>query len=172
MHPLAPRRLFLIGPMGAGKSTIGKALASALGLEFLDSDKVIEERTGASIPLIFEIEGETGFRDREAAIIDELTQRDGIVLATGGGAILREENRAALVARGTVVYLHASVSQQLARTVHDTNRPLLQTEDREAKLAELMAFREPLYRDVADIIIDTEGNSPRKVINAIMHFLR
>lgn len=164
--------IYLIGPMGAGKSTIGKALAQAASLEFVDSDREIEERTGASIPLIFEIEGEEGFRDREAAMIDELTQRNGIVLATGGGAIMRPENREVLKARGTVVYLHAPVSQQLARTAHDSNRPLLQTEDRAGKLTELMRIREPLYRQIADIVIQTEGQGPRKIVNQILGDLR
>ncbi|MGC9456283.1 MAG: shikimate kinase AroK [Halothiobacillaceae bacterium] len=170
--PLSTRNIFLIGPMGAGKSTIGKALASATGLAFVDSDREIEERTGAAIPLIFEIEGEAGFRDRESAMIDELTQKTGIVLATGGGAIMRPENREALKARGTVVYLHAPVAQQLARTAHDTNRPLLQTEDRAARLTELMKLREPLYREIADIVVLTDGQGPRKIVNQILRDLR
>jgi len=159
--------IFLIGPMGAGKSTIGKLLAQNLGLGFTDSDKEIESRTGASIPLIFEIEGEQGFRDREAAIIDELTADSNLVLATGGGAILRAENRDALKNRGTVIYLHTTVAQQAERTAFDTQRPLLQTGDRTAKLATLMEEREPLYRDCADIVIETQGRTPRSVVELI-----
>lgn len=159
--------IFLIGPMGAGKSTIGKLLAQQLNWRFIDSDKEIETRTGASIPLIFEIEGEQGFRDREANIIDELTTGANLVLATGGGAILRSENRDALKNRGTVVYLHATVAQQAERTAFDTQRPLLQTGDRTAKLSALMQEREPLYRDCADIIVETQGRTPKAVVDLI-----
>ena len=165
------KNLFLIGPMGAGKTTIGKQLAQALGWTFVDSDKEIEARTGATIPLIFEIEGEAGFRQREAAMIDELTRTEHTVLATGGGAILRKDNRAALMSRGTVIYLHATVSQQAERTAFDTQRPLLQTADRTAKLAELMQQREPLYRSCADLVIETQGKTPRVVVDTIcQHF--
>ena len=152
-------RIFLIGPMGAGKTTIGRQLAAALHLEFVDSDHEIEARTGVNIPTIFDIEGEEGFRKREAAVIDELTQRDGIILATGGGAVLREENRQHLAGRGLVIYLYATVDRLLDRTRRDKNRPLLQTEDPRAKLTELMAVRDPLYRQVADIIYDTGADS-------------
>ncbi len=159
--------LILIGPMGAGKSTIGKMLAHQLNLPFLDSDKEIEQRTGATIPLIFEIEGEAGFRDREVAIIEEVTRTTGWVLATGGGAILRPENRQLFAERGFVVYLHASVHQQAERTAMDTQRPLLQTADRFGKLRELMTEREPLYRAAADLIIETANKSPRAVVDLI-----
>ncbi|OZB37142.1 MAG: shikimate kinase I [Halothiobacillus sp. 14-56-357] len=163
--------IILIGPMGAGKSTIGKMLAHSMNLPFYDSDKEIEHRTGATIPLIFEIEGEAGFRDREVAVIDELTQTSGWVLATGGGAILRPENRAVFAERGFVVYLHATVQQQAERTAMDTQRPLLQTKDRAGKLNELMTMREPLYRGVADLIIETAGKSPKVVVDLIRHHL-
>lgn len=154
--------------MGAGKSTIGRQLARALNFEFIDSDKEIETRTGVDIPLIFELEGEDGFRKREQAAIDALTARKGIVLATGGGAVLNDENRRHLASRGTVVYLQTSVEQQLKRTAHDRNRPLLQTRDPEKKLAELMAQREPLYREVADWIIETDGCRVRDVVSKIL----
>ncbi len=158
--------------MGAGKSTSGRLLARTLGMSFVDSDKVIEERTGASIPLIFEVEGEEGFRQRERAVIDELTRQGGIVLATGGGAILAPENRAALHSRGKVVYLHASIEQQLARTAHDRNRPLLQTPNRRARIEELMAMREPLYRETAHLVVETDGLKPRIVVQRIIRGLR
>ncbi len=163
-----PGSFFLVGPMGAGKSTIGRQLARQLGLQFLDSDREIEERTGVDIPLIFELEGETGFRAREKAVIDELTARPGIVLATGGGAILDPENRRHLGTRGCVVYLHTSVDHQLKRTERDRNRPLLQTEDPRARLEELMRIREPLYRETADIVIDTDGCRIRDVVKDIV----
>lgn len=162
-----PTNIILIGPMGAGKSTIGKMLAHSLHLPFIDSDKEIEHRTGATIPLIFEIEGEAGFRDREVAVIGEITRSTGWVLATGGGAILRPENRAVFAERGFVVYLHATVAQQAERTAMDTQRPLLQTKDRTGKLSELMRMREPLYRETADLIIETAGKSPKMVVDLI-----
>ncbi len=159
--------VFLVGPMGAGKTTIGKQLANALGLTFKDSDHEIVERTGASIPWIFDVEGEEGFRRREREMIGELSAREGLVLATGGGAVLAKENRRHLKERGTVVYLQASIEQLLKRTARDKNRPLLQTEDPRAKLEALMAEREPLYRETADIIINTEQRSLKGVIKEI-----
>ncbi|MDD3576756.1 MAG: shikimate kinase AroK [Halothiobacillus sp.] len=165
------KHIILIGPMGAGKSTIGKMLAHSMNLPFFDSDKEIEHRTGATIPLIFEIEGEAGFRDREVAVIEELTRTSGWVLATGGGAILRPENRAVFAERGFVVYLHATVQQQAERTAMDTQRPLLQTKDRAGKLNELMTMREPLYRGAADLIIETAGKSPKVVVDLIRQYL-
>ncbi|RMG27838.1 MAG: shikimate kinase AroK [Gammaproteobacteria bacterium] len=167
-----PGNLFLVGPMGAGKSTIGRQLARVLGLPFEDSDRVIEARTGVDIPFIFEKEGEAGFRRREKAVIDELTRRDGIVLATGGGAVLDPDNRRRLAARGMVIYLHASVDQQLARTARDRNRPLLQTEDPRARLASLFAERDPLYREVADLVVETDGRSVREVVQRLQRLLR
>ncbi|GAA6146840.1 MAG: shikimate kinase AroK [Thalassolituus sp.] len=156
--------VFLIGPMGAGKSTIGRLLSQELKFEFYDSDKVIEDRCGADIPWIFDKEGEAGFREREESVIDELTQQKGIVLSTGGGAVLRAENRQHLASRGTVIYLCTSVEQQLARTARDRNRPLLQTANPEAVLRKLFEERDPLYRSVADIIIETDQRNPRWVI--------
>lgn len=155
------KRVFLVGPMGAGKTTIGRALAQQLKLEFIDSDTEIEERTGADIPWIFDVEGEEGFRDREEQVIEELTGRDGIVLATGGGAVIRLTNRNALAGRGYVIYLHATVDQQSARTSRDRRRPLLQGDDPRGMLEKLMTVRDPLYREIADYIIDTDGRSAR-----------
>jgi shikimate kinase len=159
--------LFLVGPMGAGKTTIGKRLARRLGYEFRDCDRILEQRTGVDIPLIFELEGEEGFRDRESALLDELTQESGIVLATGGGAVLRPENRAHLLCRGFVVHLGTSVEEQLRRTEHDSNRPLLQTPDRRACLEKLKRTRDPLYREVADLSISTDGRRAHKVVQDI-----
>jgi len=161
------RSIFLVGPMGAGKSTIGAELARHLDFAFHDSDATIEERSGVPVSLIFEIEGEAGFRRREAAIIDELTQLPDIVLATGGGAVLDPENRKYLTGRGTVIYLHASVKQLLRRTANDRNRPLLQTDDPERKLTELMAEREPLYREVADLIVNTGNRTVGRIAKSI-----
>lgn len=155
--------LFLVGLMGAGKSTIGRHLAKSLGRAFVDSDHEIEARTGASIPLIFDVEGEPGFRQREKKVIDELTLREDIVLATGGGAVLDPENRAHLRARGFVVYLYATVDQLFARTAKDRNRPLLQTANPRARFEELMNARDPLYREIADLVVDT---GPRTVKSA------
>ena len=166
-----PGSFFLIGPMGAGKSTIGRQLARQLGLRFIDSDREIEHRTGVDIPLIFELEGEAGFRAREKAVIDELTREPGIVLATGGGAILDPDNRRHLRARGHVIYLHTSVDQQLKRTARDRNRPLLRTDDPRARLQALMAEREPLYRNTADLVVETDGCRIREVVNRILDAL-
>ena len=162
------RNLILVGPMGAGKSTIGRLLAKELRLPFKDSDKEIEQRTGASIPLIFDVEGEGGFRERERAVIAELSMQDGLVLATGGGAVMRPENRLALHAGGRVVYLHTSVEQQIDRTSRDRNRPLLRTANPAQVLRDLMAMRDPLYREVADIIIETDERPPRMVVQEIL----
>ena len=167
-----PGSVFLTGPMGAGKSTIGRQLAKQLKRPFHDSDHEIANRTGVDIPLIFELEGEPGFRKREAAIIDELTGLPGIILATGGGAILDPANRQHLKERGTVIYLHTSVDQQLSRTARDRNRPLLQTEDPRGRLEALMAVREPLYREIADLVIDTDGRRVQDVVREISHYLK
>lgn len=154
--------------MGAGKSTIGRLLAKELRLPFKDSDKEIEQRTGADIPWIFDVEGEQGFREREQAVIAELAQQDGLVLATGGGVVMRPENRRALHAGGRVVYLHTSVEQQIDRTARDRNRPLLRTANPAQVLRDLMAVRDPLYREVADIIIETDERPPRMVVQEIL----
>lgn len=161
--------IFLIGPMGAGKTTIGRQLARELKLPFYDSDRVIEEHTGASIPLIFDVEGEDGFRKREQAAIDELTSMDNIVLATGGGAVLRAQNRKHLTERGTTFYLYTDLEALLERTRKDKNRPLLHGEESpETILRKLMQQRDPLYRQTADHIIDTGNCSIRGVIKAII----
>ncbi len=164
--------IFLIGPMGVGKTTIGRRLAQTLRREFFDSDHEVERRAGASIPLIFEMEGEVGFRIREKAVIAELTQRPGIILATGGGAILDPDNRRCLGGRGLVVYLIASVEEQLRRIAQDAHRPLLQTADPRARLAQLFEQRDPLYREVADGIVVTEGRPARQVLRDILHQLQ
>jgi len=153
--------------MGAGKTTIGRALAQKLKLEFVDSDQVIEERTGADIPWIFDVEGESGFRDREQRVIAELTQRDGILLATGGGVVMRPENRLALAGRGIVVYLYTSLEQQIERTGRDRHRPLLQGKDPAATLRELMEVRDPLYREIADYVVETDGLTARQVAQSL-----
>ena len=166
-----PGSLFLTGPMGAGKSTIGRQLSRQLGKTFHDSDHEIEQRTGVDIPLIFELEGEAGFRTRETAVIDELTRLPDIVLAMGGGAIMDPVNRQHLNERGCVIYLHASIKQQLERTAKDRNRPLLQTADPKSRLEELMQLRDPLYREIADITIETDGMRVRDVVRKIIRQL-
>jgi len=168
----SPGSLFLTGPMGAGKSTIGRQLSRQLRMPFHDSDREIEHRTGVNIPLIFEFEGEAGFRKRESIIIGELTRLPNIILATGGGVILDSDNRQHLKQRGQVIYLHASVEQQLARTARDRNRPLLQTENPRQRLAELMQVREPLYREIADLVVDTDGKRVRDVVREIVEYCR
>jgi shikimate kinase / 3-dehydroquinate synthase len=160
--------IFLVGLMGAGKTTIGRMLARKLGMRFVDSDHEIEARTGASIPWIFEIEGEASFRKREADMIRELTGQHGIVLATGGGAVLDPANRALLTERGTVVYLRASINSILQRTSHDKNRPLLRTPDPRKKLEELMTQREHLYREIAHLVIDTGRPNVQSMVNTIL----
>ena len=165
-------RIFLVGPMGAVKTTIGKYLAQHLKLQFADTDTEIEVRTGADIPWIFDVEGEEGFRDREQQVVEELTLWDDVVLATGGGVIIRPQNRQALGARGYVVYLHATVDEQVRRTRRDRRRPLLQNGDPEEVLRSLMAIRDPLYREIADHIIETDGCSPRTVAQRLVRELQ
>ena len=157
--------------MGAGKSAVGRQLARQLHLEFVDSDEEVEKRTGVDIPFIFEKEGEAGFRKREAKVIDDLSQKDGIVMATGGGAIMDPQNRNNLGARGMVVYLHTSVDQQLSRTRKGRDRPLLDNDDPRAVLETLMAAREPLYREIADLTVDTDGRKVRAVVSEIIERL-
>jgi 3-dehydroquinate synthase len=166
-HP-KNNNLFLVGLMGAGKTTIGRQLARKLGMRFVDSDHEIEARTGASIPWIFEIEGEGSFRRREADMIRELSAQDGLVLATGGGAVLNPASRALLAERGTVIYLRASIGSILQRTSHDKNRPLLQTADPRSKLEELLAQRDPLYREIADLVIDTGRPNVQSMVQTIL----
>ncbi|MFN3581703.1 MAG: shikimate kinase AroK [Pseudomonas sp.] len=165
------RNVFLVGPMGAGKSTIGRLLAKELKYPFKDSDREIEARTGADIPWIFDVEGEEGFRQREEAMIAELVLENGIVLATGGGVVMRDANRKALSANGLVVYLRTSVDQQLQRTAKDRQRPLLLNADPEKVLRDLMAKRDPYYSEIADITIDTDQRGPKVVVNTILNRL-
>ena len=164
-------RVFLVGPMGAGKTTIGKYLAQQLNLEFADTDTEIEARTGADIPWIFDVEGEQGFRDREQQAVEEMTLWDNVLLATGGGVIMRQENRRVLAARGFVIYLHATVDEQVRRTHRDRRRPLLQDGDPEEILRDLMVVRDPLYREIADHVIDTVSCSPRTVAQNLVRDL-
>ncbi|HKQ23519.1 MAG TPA: shikimate kinase AroK [Burkholderiales bacterium] len=166
-----PGSIFLVGMMGAGKTSVGRVLAKRLQKTFYDSDHVIEDRTGVKIPLIFDIEGEPGFRIRESAVVDELTALRDIVLATGGGAVLSERNRDRLRTRGTVVYLRASVRDLLNRTRHDKNRPLLQAADPRARLTELYEKRDPLYREVARVTVDTGNQSIASLVNRLCQLL-
>ncbi|MCC6934896.1 MAG: shikimate kinase [Thermomicrobiales bacterium] len=164
--------IFLIGPMGSGKTAVGQQLARMLRTPFVDSDAEIEARTGAEIALIFEKEGEAGFREREREVIDELTRREPVVLSTGGGAILLPENRDCLKSRGAVVYLRTSVAQQASRVRPGRQRPLLAGVDATAKLAELMAFREPLYSGTADLTIPTDERKVKAVAEHVLRELR
>ena len=160
--------IFLIGLMGAGKSTVGRVLARKLNSRFIDSDHALEERCGVKIPTIFEMEGEAGFRKREAQIIEELTQEKGLILATGGGSVLLPENRRALSERGTVVYLHANPIELWHRTKGGEGRPLLQNGDPKAILENLYALRDPLYREIADHIIETGKPSVNQLVNTLL----
>ncbi len=166
------KNIYLIGPMGAGKSTIGRQVASLLGLDFDDSDHEIQRRTGVDNPTIFDFEGEEGFRKREKSVIDDLSQRDGLVMATGGGSVLDPENRRNLSSRGFVVYLYCSPEQQYERTLRDRNRPLLQTEDPLEKLKSLLEERDPFYRQTADIVVTTEKRSANSVAKEIVDKFR
>lgn len=163
--------LFLVGMMAAGKTTLGRLLANSLGREFLDSDLEIERRTGADVSWIFDVEGEDGFRDREHKVLDELTRRSGVVLATGGGAVLREANRDNLRARGTVVYIKAGVDQIVERTRRDRGRPLLQGGDLRARVTTLVREREHLYRATAHIVCCTRGRSSKMLAEEILETL-
>lgn len=163
------RNIFLVGPMGAGKSTIGRQLAQELHLEFYDSDQEIERRTGADIGWVFDIEGEEGFRQREEKVIEDLTELQGIVLATGGGSIKSRENRNRLSARGIVVYLETSIDKQFARTQRDKRRPLIaNADDPRGTLEGLAAERNPLYEEIADIVVKTDDQSAKIVANQII----
>ncbi|HCA76441.1 MAG: shikimate kinase AroK [Pseudomonadota bacterium] len=162
------RNIFLVGPMGAGKSTIGRHLADELHLEFFDSDQEIERRSGADITWIFDLEGEDGFRKREENVINDLTDKQGIVLATGGGSIMTKAVRNRLSARGIVVYLQTTIDKQVARTQRDKRRPLLQKDDPEKVLRELAELRNPLYEEVADYVVETDDQSARAVANQII----
>ncbi|WP_148861708.1 shikimate kinase AroK [Marinobacter fonticola] len=166
-----PERIVLVGPMGAGKSTIGRLLARELGYYFVDSDRLIEERCGADIPWIFDVEGEDGFRTRESNILEELSREKGAVIATGGGAVMREINHESLRRNALVVYLKTSVEQQYDRTRRDRNRPLLQHDDPKSILGDLFARRDPLYSHLADIVMMTDRKSPRLVVRQLINRL-
>ncbi len=159
--------IFLVGMMGAGKSAVGRQLAARLGLRFVDTDHEIQSRTGVTIPVIFEVEGEAGFRRREEAVIDELSTSEGTVFATGGGAILSASTRARLKQRGFTIYLHAKVHDLLQRTRNDRNRPLLQCVDPRSRLEALLTEREPLYREVADLVVETGRPSVGRLVDCI-----
>jgi len=163
------RNIFLIGPMGAGKSTIGRELAEKLHLDFYDSDQEIERRTGADIAWVFDLEGEEGFRKREETVIDDLSEMQGIVLATGGGSVISTQIRNRLSARGIVVYLETTIDKQVARTQRDRRRPLLQTSEEPRKVLERLALeRNPLYEEIADVIVPTDDQSAKIVANKII----
>ena len=164
--------IFLIGPMGAGKTSIGKMLAQELGLKFMDTDHEIEKRTGVDIPWIFDVEGEAGFRKRERDIVKELVDQTGVVLSTGGGTVVDAESRNFLAARGVVVYLHATVVQQYERVYKDTKRPLIgNQENPKEALDNLFSEREPLYQEIADAVFETDNKSVHRVVRDIIEFL-
>tara|TARA_R110001583_G_scaffold43107_3_gene137047 strand:+ start:2158 stop:2676 length:519 start_codon:yes stop_codon:yes gene_type:complete len=166
------RNIFLIGPMGAGKSTIGRELADRLHLEFFDSDQEIERRTGADIAWVFDLEGEEGFRKREEGVIEDLSEKQGIVLATGGGSVISDQVRNHLSARGIVVYLETTIDKQVARTQRDRRRPLLQTSEKPRTVLENLAVeRNPLYEEIADVVIKTDDQSAKVVAHKIIERL-
>jgi len=179
-QPYMPKNIIFIGPMGAGKTTIGRLLAKALNREFFDSDREIEKHTGTTIPVIFELEKEAGFRLRESAMIEALTKNHAgnngeashIVLATGGGVVLSEKNRRCLAANGHVIYLCAPIEQLVKRTARDHNRPLLQTDDPHKTIETILKVRDPLYREVADTIIETSTHSVRQVVSKIQKLVK
>jgi shikimate kinase len=171
-EPSVPDRIFIVGPMAAGKSAVGKRLAERLRRPRFDTDQVIEQRTGVDIDYIFEREGETGFRRRERAVVAELSEHSPVVLSTGGGAILDADSRRLLAQRGLVIYLSADIATQLARTRSNDHRPLLRTDDREATLTALAAVRNPLYEEIADITVATDGRSVDSVVTALMRRLQ
>ena len=166
-----PENIYLVGLMGAGKTSVGRLLAKRLGKKFYDTDHEIERMTGVKIPVIFDIEGEAGFRTRESKLLTELVKLRDIVMATGGGIVLAEENRRALVAGGSVVYLRATPEDLWARTRHDKNRPLLQTADPLGKLRELFSQRDPLYREIADLTVDTGSQSVASLAGKVERLL-
>lgn len=169
--PSGRGNIFLVGLMGAGKTSIGRMLARRMNKDFLDADTEVEKVTGVKIPVIFEIEGESGFRAREEKMIEQLTAMDGIVLATGGGAVISPANRALLKGRGRVIYLRAAPEDLWKRTRRDRNRPLLQTADPLGKLRQLHEQRDPLYREVADLIVDTGSQSVAHLTSRIQQLL-
>jgi shikimate kinase len=159
--------VFLVGPMGAGKSTIGRLLADTLHFDFRDVDREIEERSGVDIPWIFDMEGEEGFRDREESMLAELSDATQLIISTGGGAVLRSDSRKLMVAKGTVIYLKTSVDEQIRRTARDRKRPLLQSGDPGVTLRNLMALREPLYEEIADYTVLTDNRTPKSVVQEL-----
>ena len=167
-----PRRLFLVGPMGVGKSTIGKILARELNLEFIDCDEEIERRSGADIPWIFDVEGEVGFRVRESQVLDDLTGRDGLLVATGGGAVLRKKNRTFLRERGIVIYLDSDIEVLVKRMAKDKKRPLLRNRDPQETLSRIKREREPMYREVSDIHVVVDDGSSRNAANQVLEKLQ
>jgi shikimate kinase len=168
---MSKSNIFLVGPMGAGKSTIGRVLASELNRQFRDTDRVIEDRTGADIPWIFDMEGEAGFRERETAVLMDLSSESDLVIATGGGIVLRPENRRMMKDSGYVCYLTASTDQLVERTSRDKKRPLLQVENPRQKIIDLLSLREPIYRESADFIINTDKRSPKVVAQEIIRLI-
>lgn len=162
------RNIYIVGPMGAGKSTIGRQIAQQLHLEFVDSDAEIERRTGAEIAWVFDVEGEDGFRKREADVISDLTEQQGIVLATGGGSIISKDVRNKLSARGFVVYLETTIDKQVARTQRDKRRPLLRSENPRQVLEDLAGERNPLYEEIADLTVHTDDQSAKLVAKEII----
>jgi shikimate kinase len=164
--------IFLVGPMASGKTTLGKLLAKRLGLQFLDTDHEIEKKTGVSVRVIFEMEGEPAFRDRESKILETLSHQPSLVLATGGGAVLRPENRQILATRGLVIYLKPDIETQLKRTADDRKRPLLQNVDRRAFFQALQRTRDPLYQEVADVTVSVDNRPGKKMIEVILSMLQ
>lgn len=163
--------IFLIGPMGAGKTTVGRRMAQRLGLVFIDLDEEIEKHTGATIPLIFDLEGEEGFRRREAEMLDRISSRHGVLLATGGGAVLREDNQRRLRERGFVIFLDIAVESQIARLERDRRRPLLQAPDRRERLQSMAAIRGPIYRSLADLVVRSDGRSVHVMADRVLRQL-
>ncbi|MDO3381037.1 shikimate kinase AroK [Gilvimarinus algae] len=165
------KHVFLVGPMGVGKSTIGRLLAGELGLAFRDTDRIIEERTGADIPWIFDMEGESGFRLRETQVLEDVCREAPAIIATGGGIVTQPRNRELMTDFGVVCYLQASVDQLVERTARDRKRPLLQVDKPRDKIVEILAEREPLYRSVADIVVNTDRHGPKAAIQEILSHL-
>lgn len=172
MEPDPPDNIFLVGPMGSGKTTLGRRIAPALGLDFIDLDEELEKRCGVEVAVIFEIEGEPGFREREHALLAEVAAGRGQVIATGGGSVLREDNRALLRSGGLVVWLNASVAQQLKRLERDKRRPLLAAPDRRARLTRMAEQRDPIYAEVADLVFDSKNLPLHRMASALEESIR
>lgn len=163
--------MFLVGPMASGKTTLGKLLAKRLGLSFVDTDQTIEQRSGVSVRIIFDVEGEAAFRDRETAVLQNLSSQAGLVVATGGGCVLRPENRRLLKQSGLVVFLDPYLETQLKRTEGDRKRPLLQNVDRRTFLKQMKQERDPLYREVANVLISVDNRPGKKMLEVLMRTL-